>query len=161
MTTTGAELDSTLQTVLACVRDELQLLPCTACVVVGAPALDGCCDQGTCSGQLTVHLVSLVPVDDQLRRRAATVTPCRPQTLGVDLRVTLARCHPTLGISGQPPGCPELAAAAAQLSEDVAAVQRGLACCPLPAAVTSVDVTQPPSGGCAVVTAAAVVELSG
>ena len=155
----GAQLDATLQELLQCVQLHLDPAPCQACVVAGPPALDACCDQDGCSGQLTVHLLSLVPVDGQLRRAAPTVTPCRPGLLAADVRVTVARCHPTLDASGAAPDCQTLDAAAAQLSADVAAIQLALACCGPRTAVASVDVTAPPQGGCIVAVGSALVEL--
>ena len=156
----GTQVAGVLQDTLDCVLSQLTPPPCVACVVAGPPALDNCCDgSGPCSGQLTVHLNALVPVDQQLRRRSPSVTPCRPGALGVDLRVTLARCHPTLDDRGQAPDCADLSVAAGQVSADVANMHRALTCCAGDVAVQSIDVTQPPQGGCIVVLGSAIVAL--
>lgn len=155
---TGGQIQAALDQLLACVAGELLPAPCVQYVSVGPPALDHCCDEGDCDGQLTVHLVSLLPVTDQLQRRTPTVLPCRPGAVGLDVRAVLGRCHPTLDGQALPPDPVALDDAAAQLSDDAAAIARAVACCGLPAALSSVDVSQPPSGGCSLLIGSLVVD---
>lgn len=144
---------------LACVAARIDPAACRVHVTAGAPALDGCCDGDGCDGQLTANLQGLVNVDQNLRRSAGQ-TPCRPGNVAADVRVVLARCHPTLDAGGTPPSADDLAAAGARLADDAAALWTAMTCCtPWPTAVTSVDVALPPSGGCIVLVGSVLVDL--
>lgn len=174
------------QALLDCVCESMDLIPtevpglmgcpCRSFVSPGQPAADAC-DQD-CQptpdewpGQLTVHLNRMYASDyTAFPRRftnstgnAAPVRDLRncalPQVNALDLLVTVFRCLPGPdGQTGCPPEPDELSAVSLQLSADMLAVQRGVACC-FPGTDTQVrrngrryvmgDTTMiGPSGGC-------------
>lgn len=144
------------QALLGCVCESLDLIPtefpglagcpCRAFVSPGQPAADGC--DGPCKaapgeypGQLTVHINRMFATDSQRfpARFSNTIGAtssvrdlknCQlPQINALDLYVTVFRCLPGMTDEGCPPSPDDLDASSRQLSADMLAVQRGVACC--------------------------------
>lgn len=150
--------------------------PCRRFVSPGQPAADACGDCGTPGpgewpGQLTVHTNRMFASDYQNFPRRfsnaiggnAAVRDLKgcslPQVNALDLFITVFRCMPGPdGTTGCPPAPEALEEVSLQLSADMLAVQRAVACC-YPATSTTVrrngrrysmgDTTMiGPSGGC-------------
>lgn len=103
--------------------------PCRVCLVPGAPAWDGCEDDG----QLTIHLdgtwqTDRFPVREQVVQGLRGCPPPGGVVTAAELVVTLLRCAP-YGTEHAPPACPELEAAAMVLHVDAVTVANALVCC--------------------------------
>lgn len=121
--------------------------PCRTFVSPGQPAADACndgCGQlgpGEFPGQLTVHTNRMFATDYQkfpsrFSNAIGSTSAVRdlkhcamPQINALDLYVTVFRCLPMPSSDGCPPDPDALSAVALQLSADMLAVQRGIACC--------------------------------
>lgn len=120
--------------------------PCRAFVSPGQPAADNCeggCDMapGLFPGQLTVHINRMFATDYQnFPRRfsnaigsASAVRDLKgcalPQINALDLYITVFRCTPLPTAEGCPPSPSDLSATSMQMSADMLAVQRAVACC--------------------------------
>jgi hypothetical protein len=96
--------------------------PCRACVIVGDPAWDDCCE-----GQLTVGLNRLY-VHDNFPSAAVGPIFCFSPLAG-DFTVTLLRCAPTVKDDGTLPTCDELSESARQIYSELYISMRALICC--------------------------------
>lgn len=120
--------------------------PCRRYVSPGPPAADAC--DGGCSvpageypGQLTVHINRMFATDYlNFPRRFSNaigaasssrdLKDCSlPQVNALDLYITVFRCVPGPTAEGCPPPAADLSASALQMSADMLAVQRAVACC--------------------------------
>jgi hypothetical protein len=144
------------QALLDCVCESMDLIPvelpgflgcpCRKFVSPGQPAADACdggCEMqpGDYPGQLTVHINRMFATDYQTFPRrfsnaiggAAAVRDLKgcalPQVNALDLYVTVFRCIPGPTAEGCPPSGEALSAVSMQLSADMLAVQRAVACC--------------------------------
>lgn len=120
--------------------------PCRTFVSPGQPAADNCdggcgLEPGDFPGQLTVHINRMFATDYQnFPRRfsnaigaAAAIRDRKqcalPQINALDLYITLFRCIPGPTAEGCPPAPDDLNATSLQMSADMLAVQRAIACC--------------------------------
>lgn len=118
----------TAQEVLDCVCEALAEqstcgCPCRACVVVGRPVWDNCCD----GGQLTAFLERIYVTDGFPQADTGSILCSAP--LGADFTIQLIRCVPTMTEDGTPPSCPALSDSASAIYQDMYIAYRAIICC--------------------------------
>ena len=118
----------TAQEVLDCVCEALAEqsscgCPCRACVVVGQPVWDACCD----GGQLTAF-VNRIFVHDAFPATEGGSINCMAPLAG-DFTLQLIRCVPTVTDDGVAPTCEALSDSARLIYEDMYIALRAVICC--------------------------------
>lgn len=103
-------------------------LPNRSCVTSGDIAWDDC----EC-GQLIVSMQTAYESDNFPSEAAISEFPgrrsCGPSIFVFTYLVSMLRCAPTFGPSGEPPTCSKLDTAARIAAEDAWAVRAGVVCC--------------------------------
>lgn len=143
----------TAQEVLDCVCEALALestcgCPCRACIVVGQPVWDQCCD----GGQLTAFIERVYVQNNFPGSQGQAITCMAP--LAGEFTIQLIRCVPTMTDDGEAPSCEALSDSSRLIYEDMYIATRAVICC-LAAYRKSREFTMRdirtvgPQGGCA------------
>jgi hypothetical protein len=112
-----------------CIMQQLLAIPGAtpegfdACVTAGAITWDNCCP-----GSLRVTIENQSPTE-RFPDPVFRPTVCSAYQRLTDIRATILRCAPTPNADGDPPPCNKLEEKAQELSKDMDALWRAVACC--------------------------------
>lgn len=141
-------IDETISAVRDCVCAALEAAEVEMCIcssTVGTPVIAPVCE----CNELWANLIRIFRADRNTLSDTVAVKPCAPATWAAQVRITFARCFPTLTDMGELPSPEALDAAASVAHADAATMIRAAHCCTdtEPVYVEGVDVSNDPSGG--------------
>lgn len=149
-----ATVTDTMTTLLACVvakLDEDERPVCADGITVGPPVIgpQNCCACNEGTGQVSVFLERVYPVDGNSFSAVTRVESCRPGAVAADITFVLARCYPRIDNTGNMPKLSVTTDPSEELNDDMTSVWNALKCCGVPNLVIRESaVDSDPEGGC-------------